>query len=512
MGDAAAGRPDAGLVHDEAGLARFLGEFEEAFHDLRVRTGLCWWEKYTGGPGADLDQLERERSELLLDPSCGAVVEEWSGRAADPLLRRKLQVLRDLRVEALVESAPEIYTLRNEIMNRIVAFRPVVYGREVSNAERGRILQREPDRALRREAWMSIAPLSMEVASATTELMRRRNALARKAGYGSYVDLALGLASFSRAEVTAVIAGLERASADTYRAALAEAGAGEGLDEVELWDLSYLIEKVAAIPAELFPRQRIVPALEDFVRSFGHDPAELGIKIVYQDIPYGGLCLAIDPPRDVRVLANPQDGHNYFATLFHEYGHSLHSVFAGENPPLLQEEPGVFAEGMAEVWSWFSFCPDWLRGLGLDPKLVARVRKARGVRMALRHRSLSASVLWEYQAYDDPARDLTALHTETESRFLLTPPRPVHRWAGVPFPAGYPVYWQNYIMADLVAAATHRALRENYGDKVAGNPAVFSALAETYWHPGASKPWRAKLADLTGRDLDPSALSYSPVP
>ncbi|MEW6031760.1 MAG: hypothetical protein AB1645_02580 [Bacillota bacterium] len=433
---------------------------------------------------------------------------DWLDRAPDPLTARKLRVLWDSMALAQVNSVPEIYTLQNRIMDRIVAFRPVVFGREVSHSERNRILRQETDRALRREAWVSIAPLSIEVAGDTVELIERRNDLARRAGYADYVDLSLSLASLSRPEVISIINHTEEASAAPYRAFLAEAAGAAGLESVEPWDLGYLVEKATAVPTAPFPKDRIVPVLEDFVSSFGRDPRELGIRIVFHDIPYGGLCVPIDPPSDVRVLANPQDGHNYYHVLFHEYGHCLHVVYAGENSQILQDEPGVFCEGMAELWGWFTFDPEWLRGFGLDDDLVQRVTRAHSVQMMAGHRTLAANVTWEYRAYENPRQDLTNLHAAREARYLLCQPRPVHRWAGGPFPAGYPVYWQNYVLADLIAAATHRALRERFDGAVLGNPEVFKTLVAEYWRPGASRTWREKLAGLTGRDLDPAALVY----
>ncbi len=504
------GRPDAGQVHDEISLTRFLDELDAVLHDLSVRTALCWWEKYTGGAGRDLDDLERQRSEVMLDPAYADLCRRFPPKSlSDHRLARRVTILDEAILSARVSAVPDVYTLQNEIQDEIIRFRPVVAGREVSNSERNRILRQEPDRSLRREAWMSIAPLSMAVADRTVELIRRRNALAREAGYADYADLALGLASLTRGEVLAVIGELEKASAAAYRSLLDEAARAEGLGTVEPWDVSYLTEKATAIPVEPFPRERIIPSLEAFARSFGADPAELNIRIVYQDIPFGGLCMGVDPPRDVRILANPQDGHNYFSTLFHEYGHGLHAVFAGENPQLLQDEPGVFAEGMAEVWSWFTYYPAWLRSLSLDEALVRSVTGAQALRMIVRHRSLAADVAWEYQAYANPGQDLTGLAARMEARYLGTPVRPVHRWAGGPFPSGYPIYRQNYILADVIAGATHRALAENFGDRVLGNPAVFAALAETYWRPGAERPWREKLKALTGHDLDPSAVPYA---
>lgn len=502
--------PDPAAVGDETGLALFLAGLEEVLHALAVRIGLAWWEKYTetGDSGRGLPELQGIQSKLLRDPALGELVGRWCGRQSDPVLARKLAVLNTMLLAARVGAHPDILTPQTELMGRIVAFRPVVGGREISHAERGWILQQEPDRGLRREAWLSVAPLSAALSEPTVLLLRRRNELARSCGYQTYVDMALGLSSLTRAEVVGLIDTVERSSSEAYRKALSEAAARSGIEVIRPWDVPYLVEQATAVPAEPFARDQITPSLEATLRSFGQDPSRLNIRLVTRDIPFGGLCMAIDPPGDVRILSNPQDGHSYYTLLYHEYGHALHAVFAGHNSFILQEEPGVFAEGMAQVWGWFPYYAEWLRENGFEAGPAEEVRRTQPVRLMARHRSFAASVMWEYRAYDDPDQDLAALDARMSERYRLAVGGDVPVWAASPFPSNYPVYWQNYILADLIAAATHRRLKERFGDRILGNPEVFRALAETYWKPGASKPWRERLRDFTGCGLDAGTLDY----
>lgn len=498
------------VVRDEPGLARYLAGWERAAHTLAARIGLAWWNKYTGSDdgGRDLPDLQQAQSQLLLDPALGELVARWRPRLGDPDLRRKLVVLEAMVLRARVEAEPDVFVPQLEIIDRILSFRPLLRGRSVSHAERNRVLHQEPDRRLRREAWLSVAPLAADLGRATAELIGRRNELARRHGWPDYVDLALGLSSLTRAEVVGVIEHLERSSRAEYARVLGQAAATDGIDTVGPWDVPYLFEKVAAVPVEPFPRRGILPSLEEFLRSFGQDPSRLAIRVVAGDIPFGGLCLAVDPPRDVRVLADPQDGHHYYALLYHEYGHALHALHAGRNSYILQDEPGVFAEGMAQVWSWFTSYPEWLAARGADPGVVRCVRQARAVRLMASHRSFAAGVMWELGAYADPGQDLDALDARISQRYRLAWGGDDPVWAASPFASSYPVYRQNYILADIIAAATHRSLYDRFGDRVLGNPEVFGALVETYWRPGASKPWRERLRDFTGGGLDVSALDY----
>jgi len=522
MGITGSGRPEASRASDLAGLAGFLGELEQALHGLDVRTALCWWEKYTGGPGTGLDDLEQERSRLLLDPRCSAMVEEWLGqpvadaarpgtpgrrpRPADPVVSRKLELLAQAVLHARVNGAREVRALQNRIHEEVIRFRPVIAGRESSYAERERVLRYEPDRSLRREAWVSTVPLSLRLAAPTVELLRRRNALAAAQGYDTYADLALGLSGLDRGETEDLLRRLAEATEPGYRTALEAAAAAEGLDVVEPWDVSYLVERAFPVPPGLFPKARVPANADRLVRAFGVDPESLGIRVVCRDIPFAGLSVPVDPPRDIRILANPQDGYGYLRVVYHEYGHALHAACAGEASALLRMEPPVFGEAMAQVWAWFAAYPEWLTSLGLEGRDVRQAVAAHRLSVLHTARARAAEALWELRAYEAPTQDLTALAATLEGHYLLCRPQPVHRWAASPFPSAYPVYRQNYVLAELVAAATHRVLRDGYGDDVIGNPAVFRGLAESYWRPAGLVPWQEKVGVFTGGGPDLSVL------
>lgn len=493
-------------IQDEGAVLAFCDELDRRLQLLWRLSAQAMWARYTGdGERDDLDAIDAARSRLLRDPECREAVDRWLTKVSEPLLRRRLEALRRACLAAEVQLRPDVFELKNRIADRIIGWRPELDGVRVDVAALREIIRRDPDRERRARAWRAYGELSRAVQAETVELLRLREAHARGLGFPGYPELALRLDGLGRDEVEGVIAELSRLTHAEWDAVLAAGRERLGLDRVEPWDVAYLVEQDGILPDAAFPASRIVERLDGFVASFGVDPRRLHISVRYVDIPYGGLCMAIDPPRDVRILANPRDGHAAYATMFHEYGHALHAVYVEQESFLLRREPGVFNEGMAQVWSHFCFYPEWLRSAGVEDADLRRFAAGRRAGWLYRLRQLAASVTWEYAAYDDPDADQDAALAACEARFLGVAADASPRWASSPFLASYPIYWQNYILADVIAAQTHAALRRLHPPAI-GSPAAFEHLRAHYWAPGAAIPWREKVEKATGRLLDAADL------
>lgn len=494
-------------LQDEGSVAALCDELDRRLHLLWRLSAQTMWAKYTGdGQPGDLNAIDAARARLLRDPDCRAAIERWIARVSDPLLRRRLELLRRACLGAEVQLQADVFELKNRIADRIIGWRPELDGERIDVASLRQVLRRDPDRERRGRAWRAFAELSRAVRAETVELLQRRNAHARELGFPGYPDLSLHLDGLERVEVLELIEELRRLTQSRWDELLAAGRQRLSLDDVQPWDVGFLVEQGASLPEAPFPAARIVDRLDQFVAWFGVDPRRLNISIRYVDIPYGGLCMSIDPPHDVRILANPRDGHAAYATMFHEYGHALHAVHVDQESFLLRREPGPFNEGMAQVWSHFCFYPDWLRSVGVDAAGLERFAVGRQFGWLYRLRQLAASVAWEYAAYDQPGSDQDAALAAAESRFLGVAADPSPRWAASPFPTSYPIYWQNYIVADVIAAQTHAALRRRFAP-VAGVPAAFEHLRKHYWAPGAAIPWQEKVERATGCRLSAADLA-----
>lgn len=481
-------------------LRALLDGRERRLHEVRAALGRLQFQQYAEKrPQPGMAELEAEQAAIQQDPAVAEAVAAWQGRdPGDPLLGRRVELwARSLR-RAAVDGSPDVLRLRRELADDVVSARYDVGGREVDLGAVRDALRKEPDAEARRRAWLSYGALSRRVDGRLRELMRLRNARAQAVGASGYVELALGHAGLLRDQVEATL----------RRLCAATDGAFTGLLDgrrVAPWDVGYLLEGQAAPPAGRFPRTEMLPRLHAWARQHGLDPDRSGISIHFIDIPYNGLSMPIDPPRDVRVLLNPGDGHLYYKLLWHEYGHALHATGNRQATAVLRQEPPVFNEAMAESLAFFTLEPDWVAAFGASPaEAEATIRAGLGAWL-LWLRTRSAHALFEYGAYDDPDGDLDGAYAAAEARYLGCDEDPAPRWAANAWFTSYPVYWQNYVLGDVIAAQIHAAMRAQVGP-VNGNPAAIAFLREQFWAPGGSVDWQVKVERATGRPLDAEDL------
>jgi len=488
----------------EAELASRVEDLDGRLKELDLVARQRHWEQYTRGADVDLNEIDEQRFALFRDPAVAGLLESWRGRPRDLQLARAVELAYRRTVSARVDGRPEIFQLQNAISTHVLRYRPAVDGRSLETSDVTQILRTDPDRALRRAVWEARGSLSKEVGSETRELVKKRNAAARALGYRTYVDLVLRHECLSRERVASIVTELEKETAPPFREALDVGKKGLRIDRVRPWDVDFLIHRAVGLDDCLFPRERIVPAVLDEIGRIGFDPDALGIEVVYRNIPFGGLCVPMDPPGDVRILVNPRDGWPHYMTLFHEYGHALHAANVDVRYHLLHYEPGCFAEGMAQVLGQITYRPQWLRSfVGESGAREA----ARGLIRSwiLRLRYLMLEVAFEFAAYERPDEDMDALYGACEERYLMTTRETTPRWAATPFLSAFPVYRHNYVLADVIASQTHAFLKGSFGPAFRDRR-VGEFLRNGYWAPGAGVEWEDKLRRATG-----SGLSMGPL-
>lgn len=505
-------KPPALLIGSEALLKTWLDQLEARLEKVAVGYNSSSFNIYIGRPAPDLNQFDAAFSALLLEPAHQHVVNFWREKATDPLLRRRLELFRRNFLEAEVSKAPKISETRNLINDQLIKFRPQIGSEKLGRSEITEILRTNPDRNRRRLVYeQALSPLSTRLAPQVANLMRLRNAEARRMGYPTYPDLHLELLGLSRASLFELFDRLEQLTGGSYRASLEKSRQESGLDRVEPWDVQWLGDRKATLPETAFLRGNILGLVHDLLARFGLQPATLPIELVTKDIPFGGLCFTVRVPDDIRIVGNPRDGYPSFRTLVHEFGHGIHATYNRQSYFTLKREGGVFNEGMAETLAYFTHYPAWLSSAtGLTQAQVEQYKQENNARRILRLRNLMAQARFEIEAYDNPDADLDRLLADYEAHYLRIPVNLTPRWAAVSFPTTHPIYRQNYILADLIAAQTHAELNRRFGSffdlAASERSTVFEFLRDNYFAPGNSLEWTEKISRTTGQPLSATAL------
>ena len=498
-------------------LLRFLDRLESRYEEACFAMGLANWNNYSHEGPADLDSARRAFAALFGDADTRRRVEEARaglGSEADPRLARRLEMWRRLFVGGSIEGDAEIAPLENALEKRLTSFQFTLEGQKVSRAQILLNLQQLPSSAERRRSWNANAQLHQGMVTDFRRLVALRNARARELGLEPFYRLSLDLQGIEEAWLLATLSKLEEVTREPFRRFLEASQSTLKLDSLRPWDLRRAVKLQASLPDDRFPKEAAFEVLARFHRQIGFPVERLAIRQVVLDIPFGGLSLAIHIPSDSRFLVNPTRGHNFYSTAFHEYGHSLHAVYTRVDEPVFKGYewiPGAqataYAEGVAEVQAEFIRSPLWLRRYSstTDEEIAAYRRSAPGAAM-LRLRNLLASFYFEYQMYRDPDQDLDRLERETTERILLVDrgDEPPH-WAADSWYTTYPCYYQNYILAAMIASQVHQALVARFGDSRVENAEVGSWLIENLYAMGESVDWAERIRRATGRPLDPEA-------
>jgi oligoendopeptidase F len=494
-------------VTDEPALVSFLDRLEEQLQQLQERLAELAFTQYrTKRRPEGMEELEAAQAAVMSNPDYQSVVARFCGKVSDPMLARRLDVWDQAFRSSRVTARPEVRKLVNTISDTIVQYRYDVQGQELNLGAVRQLLRTEPNRERRRAAWLAFAPLSQQLDSQTRELFHLRNRIAREEGFETYAHMQLAAQGLTLPQVRDTLEELAAASAPAYRALLEETAGEQKLSRVEPWDVKFLLDGQASLPVRYFPRDAIMAKLEEWGRDHDHELDKLGISVHFLDIPYNGLCMTIRQG-DIRILGNPADGHNYYKTSFHELGHALHSAFNNPGSHMLRREPSVFSEAMAELMSYTVNDTGWLATMGLRPSEVAAAGAMSMGPWFAYLRQRSAHALFEYEAYANPDGELDLMNAGIESRLLGCEFNESPRWAAEPnaWYSRYPVYWQNYVLADVVASQIHHDLRRRFGS-VWRNQEALAYIKEQYWRPGGSVDWQEKLRRGTGEPMNTRAL------
>jgi peptidyl-dipeptidase A len=221
------------------------------------------------------------------------------------------------------------------------------------------------------------------------------------------------------------------------------------------------------------------------------------------------FCLDVDRGRDVRILANVVPGERWVEVMLHESGHAAYDVSIDPNLPYLLRRPThIFVtEAIAILSGRLLRDPEWLKGVaGIPVAELAEIESS--LRSGLAAHSLLFSrwglvmVHFERDLYADPEADLDTRWWELVEQFqLVQAPEdpPAAAWAAKIHIAVAPVYYQNYLLGELLASQL-RATAEQSGSLV-GSKGAGQFFKERVFRPGALLRWDSLIEEATGAPL-----------
>lgn len=519
----------------QQGPAKLVETLEERIKRLEIEFHRAYWDSQVDATETN----ERRRSDLELelrkvkgDPQALADVEAaLDGDVHDPLVQRQLEVLRlSLTSNQMAEAEREqIVELSSAVEGAFASFRPTIGDKKVSDNDIDEILRTSDDEDERRVAWEASKEVGQVVAPRVRELARLRNQAARKLGFPDHYRMSMELQELDESWVFGLfdeLATLTEEPFTVWKSAL-DARLKERFGVAELAPWHYADPFFQALPSD--GRISLDDLLDDrsapelAVKTFASFDIDLTEVMEASDLyPRANkcqhaFCLDVDRTgRDVRILANVTPGEQWMETMLHESGHAAYDVsIDGHLPYLLRRAAHTFVtEGAALLSGRLVRDPAWLSSIaGADPTEVAsladRLRAANAAQSLLFTRWCLVMTHFERDLYSDPEADLDQRWWELVERFQLVrmpEGRQAADWAAKIHLAVAPVYYQNYLLGDVLASQLMATATKEFGGFV-GVPEAGRFLVDRLFRQGNLMRWDALIEEATGRQLGAGDLA-----
>jgi hypothetical protein len=422
--------------------------------------------------------------------------------------QRRLRMLLDFAVQGHIGHAAK--RAEAELANREATLTFDVDGASLGFRESSIVQANEPDAGRRvaiEQARLEV--IATELNDLYAELIGCQHAVARELGYGSYRDLCAtckgvdleALGAQASAFTTESDAGYAGAVDGPLREAL-----GYGLDRLARADIARFMR--APDLDRHFPSDRLVECFEQTLDGLGIDlRAQPGVVLDLEPRPSKtprAFCAPVRAPGEVYLVLSPVGGHDDFAILFHEGGHTEH--YASVDPSLPFEfrmlGDNAITESFAFLFERLIETPAWREhhlGITDAGAIAAHARATRTLYL----RRYCAKFAYELELHDQP----TALPplAERYAELLSHGLRVV--WSGESYLADVdPGFYSScYLRAWALEAHLRRHFVERFGELWFQSPEA-GALLRSLWREGQRRSPDEVLGELTGERLDLSVL------
>jgi peptidyl-dipeptidase A len=448
-----------------------------------------------------------------------------------PYARRALeQANLDLLANQIPEGdRAELVALQAKVEHAFSTVRGRVGDRELANNELERVLADSNDPAERRAAWEAGKQVGAAVADDVLALVELRNRVARERGYRDWFAFALAAGDIDEAWLERMLDEVDAATREPFLAAKAALDArqsarfGVAVEDLYPWHYGDLFFQRydGQGEADLGPLLEGTDTVKLTVAAYDGMGLETRHLLERSDLhPRPGkeqhaFCLDVDRAGDIRVLANLAPGEEWLDVLLHEVGHAVYDDHIDRSLPWVLRRPPqpLVTEAVALMLGRLRRDPEFLAGvLGADEAaaraLTGPSREVLRTGQLVFARWCLVVVRFERAMYADPGRDLAGAWWDlVESLQGLRRPsgRTAPDWASKIHLAVAPVYYQSYLLGELLASQLDQAVRDQAGGFV-GRPEAGAFLAERVFAPGATQPWRDLITSATGRPLGPAAF------
>ena len=428
-----------------------------------------------------------------------------NAKISDSLLKTRQNLYLNEAVYTKITNDPALTAVVEQITQNENGFRFKVGDRQLSRAEVTDLLEHNPDRQLREEAWRATSQITGVNGARIQKAIQLRNQLAVK---NSDEIFSIFLLHRKGLEVEQVFDWFDQIKEQTepeYQRLLKRMRNELGVAKIEPWDLDFFFSKATNdFEAQKFPTDDGWKKTKELAASLGYDldPVEMHVA----DLGFGGAAYPILYGKEVKILANRYSGIFFYDRLWHATGHALHYQMVNEPSFLLRAnyaEP--MDEGMAQVMALLLYRSEVNAKLfTLTPEQASVVDAAYRLKLLYTVRNTIADSLSEFESYSDPEKDPASVYNRIHAEYLGVDMHDAPVWGFNPMYGSDPIYLQSFVVGEMVARQIEHKVDEKFGRNW-GKPAG-DYLRTNFYSRGAEQSVDGFMRGGTGEALTPRYL------
>lgn len=485
-----------------------MADLENKFEWLDYRLAQEEWQMYTTGRSDSLSFFENLYGYIVSDPEDFQALKNSQNNIRDEEKKRRHDILYSSFLSGRVENEPTIAALRDSLSQIDLSYRAQFEGQTQTANYLYQTYRTSKDRSRRELAYRAYVSVGEELADGLAQLIRLRNQEARRLGYNNYIGLIFSQIDLSSIDYLALLHQLDTLSKVPYEQVLNKAKGRLNIDYPEIWDIAYSFNAVNSRVDRYFPIDSQMTYIKNSLKAIGFNLDKLPIYYDLESRPdksQFAYAFTIKAPYDMRVLANQANGHYSTTVLMHEIGHALQSAYVRQDDDLFNRNfDGFTSEAMGQLLASMTTDPTWLAEYAhLPTDLIKSFIESNREEDIIYLRTTLHRLQFEYEAYQNPNRDLNQLYWDLYEKYMMLPRHEEMRpWAAIIHYTTHPVYLQYYLYADMITAQALDYIKSNY-DGLVDHSTSGAYLMQNFYRFGSRYNWRSLVKRATDNELSP---------
>ncbi len=516
------------------------------FHTNRVKhlykkIQLAWWNAYSTGKEEyykEYEMISKEFTRIYNNKEEFEMIKKWlKMNIKDELPRRQIKV---------VYNSYRLYQGDLNLINKIIAkeiaiqkkfndFRAEVGNKRLTDNQIKEILKTEtnPDRI--KNAWEASKKQGRLVEKDLIEVINMRNKLAKSQGFRNYYVMSLEAAEQKLEDVKAIFDKLKRLTDKPFMSVKSEIdnylSNKFNIPKKELKPWLYQDLFFASVPGlhklELnrFFNKDILENAKKFYNGIGLEVEDvLERSDLYEKEGKSQHAFAIDIDRegDIRILVNIISNKYWMLTTLHELGHAVYWKFMDRKLPFLLRDQAhtLVTEAIAMLFERQSTNTVFIKKYtGANSREIDEISGIINNFLMMDKIVFSrwSQVMFnfEMELYENPEQDLNRLWWDTVKKYqFIDFYRDEPDWCTKIHLVSSPVYYHNYMLADLLASQLHKTIAKDIlkqdslkNADYTENKKIGDYLRKSIFEQGMLYEWNDLAEKATGERLSPKCFA-----